>query len=700
MKKLISLLLLASQLAHAAGETRIKGGIISPGSVAVGKSTAADSKAVLDLSSTTKGMLPPRMTTTQRDNIASPTTGLTIYNTTTNQMNVYNGTSWGAVGGGAGGIYDVAQNLITNSGCESATTGWTESGGTLGRDTTTANLGGNATGVCSWDPSASSQTLAYTSVTVTSNDRLSGRNGVISCDVKTAATDLKLQVYDGTNVLTPNASTDVVTPSSSGYVRSTFNFIFPSSGAFTARFASQSNSVVAYYKDCYFGVADGFNILKINQATLYGTIKVTGCSGTHSTTSTSFASLGTKTGCTYTATGNASAPSTNVLGIKFASLPPGEYKLEAEGSFEAATQNKEAHYQFSDGTNTAREISAFLTSTGGDTWIPGINQSIAYTTAQSNVTLEIYAKTTSGGTAAVVGTNANPLVIRVYRYPTTSETAFAPNQLPASWSGTLTPTGNWAHASASFADFSAATTTTLAQRTNTNFGTVTAQSGTLPGITFTPSRQRTLLVCASGTHYVDSSATNSIRLVDGSGTVINAGVDQYFAPSGVTFPWNLCGILNVNPTSTTIKVQSKISGGATGRMNAVIDWSIAAINESMNAPAIINTVSSSSSGQERLERVIVSPSCSSSPCTIASQSGGISSVTRGSTGNYTINFVAGTFSAAPTCLGMSSNNSNVWQQLYYSAPTSSSFQFATYHDAGSSSTITDSGFMVLCMGPK
>jgi len=55
--------------------------------------------ALVNIESTTKGFLPPRMTTTQRDAIASPATGLVIYNTTTLAPNVYNGTSWGAMGG-------------------------------------------------------------------------------------------------------------------------------------------------------------------------------------------------------------------------------------------------------------------------------------------------------------------------------------------------------------------------------------------------------------------------------------------------------------------------------------------------------------------------------------------------------------------------------------------------------------------------
>lgn len=63
---------------------------------------ALGASAVLDAQSTTKGFLPPRMTTTQRDAIGSPAEGLEIYNTTTHKANVYNGTSWVEMGAGGG----------------------------------------------------------------------------------------------------------------------------------------------------------------------------------------------------------------------------------------------------------------------------------------------------------------------------------------------------------------------------------------------------------------------------------------------------------------------------------------------------------------------------------------------------------------------------------------------------------------------
>lgn len=50
--------------------------------------------SILEISSTTKGVLLPRLTTTQVNAIASPGNGLTVYNTTLNTLCFYNGTSW------------------------------------------------------------------------------------------------------------------------------------------------------------------------------------------------------------------------------------------------------------------------------------------------------------------------------------------------------------------------------------------------------------------------------------------------------------------------------------------------------------------------------------------------------------------------------------------------------------------------------
>ncbi len=53
-----------------------------------------NSSAILDVKSTSMGLLPPRMNTTQRNAIASPAEGLVIYNTDEKALNLYNGIAW------------------------------------------------------------------------------------------------------------------------------------------------------------------------------------------------------------------------------------------------------------------------------------------------------------------------------------------------------------------------------------------------------------------------------------------------------------------------------------------------------------------------------------------------------------------------------------------------------------------------------
>jgi hypothetical protein len=53
-----------------------------------------DTSAMLDVGSTNKGFLVPRMTTAQRDAIPLPATGLLIFSTTTSTFDYYTGTVW------------------------------------------------------------------------------------------------------------------------------------------------------------------------------------------------------------------------------------------------------------------------------------------------------------------------------------------------------------------------------------------------------------------------------------------------------------------------------------------------------------------------------------------------------------------------------------------------------------------------------
>jgi len=57
-------------------------------------SAVSDASALVQINSTTRGFLPPRMTTTQINAIASPANGLEVYNTTLACPCFYDGTAW------------------------------------------------------------------------------------------------------------------------------------------------------------------------------------------------------------------------------------------------------------------------------------------------------------------------------------------------------------------------------------------------------------------------------------------------------------------------------------------------------------------------------------------------------------------------------------------------------------------------------
>lgn len=76
-------------------------GSITPVFGQVGIGTAVpNSSSMVDVDVTAmaatakKGLLPPRLDNTQRNAIVAPAEGLTIYNTTTQCLEFYNGTNW------------------------------------------------------------------------------------------------------------------------------------------------------------------------------------------------------------------------------------------------------------------------------------------------------------------------------------------------------------------------------------------------------------------------------------------------------------------------------------------------------------------------------------------------------------------------------------------------------------------------------
>jgi hypothetical protein len=67
--------------------------ISSSGNIGIG-TAAPNASSLVDVSSTTQGFLPPRMTTAEKNAIATPDAGLMVYDTTLNKLCVRTAAAW------------------------------------------------------------------------------------------------------------------------------------------------------------------------------------------------------------------------------------------------------------------------------------------------------------------------------------------------------------------------------------------------------------------------------------------------------------------------------------------------------------------------------------------------------------------------------------------------------------------------------
>lgn len=182
-KKLRVLIVLSWFILWNAGEK------IEAQSVGISASgTAPDNSSILDLSATNKGFLLPRMTETERDAISSPATGLQVFNTTDNCLQIYINGSW--------------QNLFCDLNCSSApSTPGTISG-------TTAQCE-NATGQA-YSIAAVAGATSY-NWTVPSGATITAGQGTTGIIVTFATTAGNVQVTASNNCGTSSAQTLAIT---------------------------------------------------------------------------------------------------------------------------------------------------------------------------------------------------------------------------------------------------------------------------------------------------------------------------------------------------------------------------------------------------------------------------------------------------------------------------------------------------------
>lgn len=193
------------------------------GSVGIGNTGPAAS-ALLELTSTTKGFLPPRMNTTQQNAISSPATGLLIWNSDSSLFRFFNGSAWATIAAGSGG----GGTTYTFS------TGLTNTSSTITADLSTGVSGGQTaiggTGVT--DVLSLKGTTANATTTVAGIKFLVGNNGATTA----------MQIFNNGNVGIGSAPAATTRLRSTGSSTSNTDYSFYGENSSSANTFSVSNS--------------------------------------------------------------------------------------------------------------------------------------------------------------------------------------------------------------------------------------------------------------------------------------------------------------------------------------------------------------------------------------------------------------------------------------------------------------------------
>jgi hypothetical protein len=552
--------------------------------------------------------------------------------------------TFGSGSGGGGGI-----NLLSNPNFETGLGNWTTSGLTSAAVTSGSNLLFGL-GSATLTATAGAQ---YFEQSVAIPQGLGGTNCAVSVYYKGGDANMALHFTDSSNndlgaaiALSPATTTTQVV----------LNGICPAAASNAKiRFVSTSSTALTAIDNAYLGSAS--NIYQVSQAQWVGSVHWTGTTSCQwQTSASSWNNFSAVSACPFpTAAGAVTALGTKIPGLSLPSVGPGVYRFEAHGGFLGGGASS-FYARFSDGTNFSFPSDVVHTAAGTGL----LSGKIAYTAPQSNVTIQIQGYSESGDNESINSDEAGQreLSIDVYYYPTQA-------QVVQNACGSTGSCVN--HLSASVATDCTSSPCTIAQQNvpwlssivRTGAGQYTANLTTNTNVP---------MICYGSSVYNQSSV------------LIVAAVST----SAITFVTSTPGV-GYNDSSFTI---------ACDKQGTDIS--------SVQAPVVVGGISSRSLGHEDIERAQVTATCSSSPCTIASSTPGISSITRTGTGVYVVNFAAGTFKATPTCtfdaFNFAGTQYTVADMMQFFS-TNSSTQ-VTFSVANFSATPVDSIFGLVCMGPQ
>lgn len=438
-----------------------------------------------------------------------------------------------------------------------------------------------------------------------------------------------------------------------------------------------------------------------------------------------------------TVSGMVQAPATKIPGVVLPSGGSGRYLFIVNGQFEKnnATVGV-ANWRLYDGTNGTPDINILYTNTVNPSSGSG-QGAFSYAAFNSAKTVRIQSKQNADATQTIIGNVQSTLSIDVYYFPNATEVQGVAVdsfnwRVSANISGANPSLGTSAVSSYAGIEDSSLTLTNdptnslsaliPCSGTNAPSGTTCSAGNESVGVSFNAPRAGRVRACFQFTWEGHSSSSigaafQLVRTPNDAQTILEEGGARIQASHATTtamgHPFNVCGNFNVSAGMNTIRLmyEQVFAGSITsslvladgsssnGQRDIKIDvWPLDYVESAFARYA--GMVTSNSESSERVERVLIaggsaSTACSSSPCTTYNESGDwVSSVTRSNTGDYTVNFNSGVFSAAPVCVCSGSGNRSCATE----STTTTTARLLTYGTSGGGAS--DASPSVICMGPK
>lgn len=496
-----------------------------------------------------------------------------------------NGTDFKDIGSGSGGSGGI--NLITdNPDFESGAVNWTASGGAFAVVTSGANLA-NGGKTASFTPSALSQNLTSTAYPVTGGLATKSCLGAIYYKTAESTNKYILQVISGTSTVEASTTLD---PSADAFTWGYVPFSCPALATnikLRVLAASTLPTNPIYFDDAHLGSENRFGTF--SQSSIYGGAKspVT-ASCIWSSTSGTFGDFAADADCpVMAATGNASAPDTKIPGIKFANLPAGDYVVVVQAPLMCtrATNNCNAGWRISDGTNNGSYMQNYVVATGATSVEMTANTLMGrftYTSPQTNVTFRIQSGAMT--TTAFVKNDFSDMEFIVYRYPLNGETGMRVDQINWQVDGliqgaNITMNPNVAvsnttleNASLSWTQQNGSLAATIAcSGTNVSTGTTCAAGNEQVGVVVDIPRAGKVEVCADFQVNSNSGELSKFvwyRTADGSQTPLEYSFDSPAFGIGTgsgTWPIHYCGVLNATQGKNAFRLlYNNVLGAGSG----------------------------------------------------------------------------------------------------------------------------------------